>query len=1687
MKRTNENQNHFLLRTAMMLCVMAMTLFAPSKAGSTPVVQVETCEGGPGYIHVKGWAYDPDNQDCSLDVLVSVYARPNYDYLDTYQTKANIARTDVSALNGIPGNHGFETDIPLSAGTYYILFTVFNRNNDDKRDVFIDNVTVTASQSGTVTLTPETRIVNLGDGAVLTGTGGENTHVSIVDGATVTLSGVNISAISNDNNHKWAGITCLGDATIILADGTTNTVKGGDEECAGIQVGPPGKTLTIRGNGSLLAQSNGYCYGAGIGSGSFDAIHYYACGNIVIEGGNITAYGSNSPAIGAAQLSSCGTITIKGGTVYAESWEQAPGIGSCNTKCSGITIIGGTVTAKSKYGPAIGSSTGGTCGNITITGGTVTATKGASSRYCIGADKTSSCGTITIGGVVVDGVTVETFVYNSETTACYVSFNKNANSATGTMTNELFFSTTAQPLNPCSFSLTGYNYLGWNTEADGSGTSYSDGQTITVTNDMTLFAQWGKIYTVTFNANKGSGSMAAQAYTESISQDLTANTFTRTGYDFAGWNTEADGNGTSYSDEEAITVTSDMTLYAQWQPHAYNINYNLDGSTNNSSNPATYTIESDAITLAEPTRFGFVFDGWTWEGQTTPTKNVTIAHGSTGDKTYTAHWTIVYNATLTPETGDAVLYNGHVLTGTGGTNTHVVIKNGATVTLAGMTITDIPNDNDHNWAGITCEGDATIILADGTTNNVKGGNVYYPGITASYSRSNTLTIQGSGTLYASSNGSAGIGPVGNNFCGNIVIKGGTIIATAGTGFAGIGGIYCGDITITDEVTSVTSIAGDWASYSIGSAYRTVTIGGVVTGNFPQSTFTYNPSDTTPYTVTFDANGGEGTKDQNFISNTPQALTANTFTREGYKFEGWNTKADGTGTNYNDGQTVIKLGNMTLYAKWWPIDVTKITTATNYIELGDGDKISGIGGDETHVVIKDGATVTLKGVDLTNTIDSYEWAGITCLGDATIILEDGTTNTVAGGLYSPGIFVPEGHTLTISGDGTLTATGFYGAGIGGGYEKVCGNITITGGTITATGDNSAGIGCGRFASCGDIIITGGTINATGGKRSAGIGCGFASSAYSSTCGNITIARTVTSVTATKGEDAKHSIGEGKDHGVCGTVTIGGMIGPVSESPYTYVPNGSLNSTIHFDANGGLGASMADWQFTFDGTVHAIPLCTFTAPEGTIFKEWNTAADGSGTSYTDGQLVYDIPNVTLYAQWWTLIVEITTATEKLTILDGQTLIGTGGKNTQITIADGATVTFSDVDITDLGSVSSRQWPGITCAGAATIILSGENAVKGGYRSAGIFVPEGHTLTIRGDGSLKSTGQAYSAGIGGNKETSCGNIVIEGGTITATGGSYATGIGSGQFGSCGNITITGGSVKATSGSNSAAIGCGDGSSANPSSCGDITITGGVRNITATKRSSTKSINIIGTSGTYATCGTITIDPSLIDVAPDRTRYITAPDWTGTTNVTLAKEGYGTYYGPFDLVLTAGMKAYIVTASADGGKLTYETIANGNTTNNIVPALTAVMLQVASGDEAQTIGLTLTSHTAADIAQTNLLHGSDRELTISDAGDGTKYYKLTYNENGENLGWYWGKDDGAAFISRVNKAWLALPASAGAREFFGLPDFEETSDIKHETLNIKRGDGEWYDLQGRKVANGQKPKAKGLYIVNGKKVVIK
>ena len=184
--------------------------------------------------------------------------------------------------------------------------------------------------------------------------------------------------------------------------------------------------------------------------------------------------------------------------------------------------------------------------------------------------------------------------------------------------------------------------------------------------------------------------------------------------------------------------------------------------------------------------------------------------------------------------------------------------------------------------------------------------------------------------------------------------------------------------------------------------------------------------------------------------------------------------------------------------------------------------------------------------------------------------------------------------------------------------------------------------------------------------------------------------------------------------------------------------------------------------------------------------------------------------------------------------------------------------------------------------------------------------------------------------------------------------------------------------------------------------------------------------------------------------------------------------------VTLPTGVVAYAV-SDVTGDQPTYVEIADGDSeTNNTVPAATAVLLYCDTKPEKITLTLT---ESQDSYSGTNLLHGSDVQTTTTGGGEGAKYYKLTYSNNDDNFGWYWGNADGAAFVSPAHKAWLALPAAAGARAFIGLPGGKETGIITVQSQLVN--DGAWYDLNGRRLS--MKPILKGVYVNNGNKVVIR
>ncbi len=194
---------------------------------------------------------------------------------------------------------------------------------------------------------------------------------------------------------------------------------------------------------------------------------------------------------------------------------------------------------------------------------------------------------------------------------------------------------------------TGYTFGGWF-----AGNTALTADTV-IADDTTYTAAWtANTYTVQYLPNGGTGEMAAQTFTYDAEQALTANAFTRAGYDFRGWNTSASGSSVQYTDGAAVKNLSAennavVKLYAVWagQPVQVTV-YRNDGSeptvrTGVVGYNYNYIYENGSARynqIPDPTRTGYIFLGWfdAPEGGTEITNQTKFADAT--PVTLYAHW-----------------------------------------------------------------------------------------------------------------------------------------------------------------------------------------------------------------------------------------------------------------------------------------------------------------------------------------------------------------------------------------------------------------------------------------------------------------------------------------------------------------------------------------------------------------------------------------------------------------------------------------------------------------------------------------------------------------------------------------------------------------------------------------------------------------------------------------------------------------------------------------------------------------------------------------------------------------------------------------------------------------------------------------------------------------------------------------
>ncbi len=206
----------------------------------------------------------------------------------------------------------------------------------------------------------------------------------------------------------------------------------------------------------------------------------------------------------------------------------------------------------------------------------------------------------------------------------------------------------------------------------------------------------------------------------------------------------------------------------------------------------------------------------------------------------------------------------------------------------------------------------------------------------------------------------------------------------------------------------------------------------------------------------------------------------------------------------------------------------------------------------------------------------------------------------------------------------------------------------------------------------------------------------------------------------------------------------------------------------------------------------------------------------------------------------------------------------------------------------------------------------------------------------------------------------------------------------------------------------------------------------------------------------------------------------YSGVGCFKITEAGYGTYYSSKAYTMPEGVKGYTITGNEGTSLVMNEAYAAGA----VVPAKTALVVEGAANKY-----YTLVAESTELTPDKNKLHGSDEAETTYVDGTDVKYYKLSYNNEGNNLGFYWGSENGAAFTNGAHKAYLALNSETllSQSRGFSLADLAHgvTTGI-NTTVKSATQSNFIYDLNGRRI-NSLNGAAKGVYIMNGQKVLVK
>ena len=423
-------------------------------------------------------------------------------------------------------------------------------------------------------------------------------------------------------------------------------------------------------------------------------------------------------------------------------------------------------------------------------------------------------------------------------------------------------------------------------DSDGSGGGSSGGGTTSTSVP----------YTVAFNANGGTGTMANLSFAAGATKALTINTFTRTGYIFIGWAKSASATTSAYDDGQSVkdlTTTSGatVTLYAVWQANAYTIKFNKNGGSGTMADLAMKYDTAKALTANAFQRPNYNFLGWATSASATTATYTNkqsvnnLVSTPDGSITLYAVWQTVREVTaLTAR--QRYPWNGYV-------DIDLTFR-AAGLSTVSFEVKDTKGNTNLNartfYVGNPEKKVTTLEVQPGTHRFVWDAATDLGSVTIP---SFAVTAKVQEKFY-------NVNVTGGTGSGSFVQgTSASLTAAAKTGYTFTG--WSGSTADTGLLASATS-----ASTTLTIPSRDVTY---------EATYTPNT-----YTVKFNANGGTGTMAvEAFTYDTAKALTANAFTRNGWTFKGWAETAEATTAKYADKQSVKNLataGTKNLYAVWW---------------------------------------------------------------------------------------------------------------------------------------------------------------------------------------------------------------------------------------------------------------------------------------------------------------------------------------------------------------------------------------------------------------------------------------------------------------------------------------------------------------------------------------------------------------------------------------------------------------------------------------------------------------------------------------------------------------------------------------------------------------------------------------------------